>query len=134
MKREPRMNQRYNYIENLRKYRRNRTRAREILKEELRKLADEGILGLTSEVHDIMDALGISITEVRTLLKTMINEKQFKTSDQEILKDVCESHGVEPGLIASLIKIEKESQLRSRHGVYDALESEIKKFVEQDED
>lgn len=128
------MNRRYDYIESLRKYRRNKNRAREILKEELRKLADEGVMGLTPEVHDIMDALGISITEVRTLLKTMINEKQFKNSDREILKSVCEDHGVEPDLIESLIKIEKDSQLRSRHGVYDTLESEIKKFVEQDED
>lgn len=127
------MNRRYDYIESLRKYRRNKNRAREILKEELRKLADAGSMGLTPEVHDIMDALGIHISEVRALLKTMINEKQFKNSDQEILKSVCGDHGVEPDLIESLIKIERESQLRSRHGVYDALESEIKKFVEQDE-
>ncbi len=63
----------------------------------------------------------------------MISKNILQKQNEEILKRVCLDNGVELELIKDLIKAEKDSRLRSRHGIYSSLKSKIQNYIQNNE-
>lgn len=118
----------YNYLEKLRKYRKNKKLAQKILQDELEKIISGDNDGLTSEVHDITEALGISISEVRRLLKRLTMEKKKQDKNLTLLEQSCNRSGVNLELVQQLIELERSYRLKDkRMGIYDKIEEMVEK-------